>query len=84
MNEEMRVIVARIAGLERSVGRLQQAVGGVAQAIGQAAQLSATCAKCENNPEGMKSCTEQDCPCGLPQRVKDEGNDLSTEESPAN
>ncbi len=62
---ELMELRRRLTGVEMAVVKLQAVVGGLQNVLQMAISQDAECAECGNMISGMKSCNNNDCPCGL-------------------
>ncbi len=72
---ELRKLTRRVAALEGAVAKLQRAVGGMAEAIALARKVTVECNECGNDMTAMKTCSREDCPCGLPLELEENTDD---------
>ena len=63
-NNDYKMILQRLAGLEDQVGRIKNILTDQVNSIGVVQALPAYCSKCEQDWRAMDLCLEQDCPCG--------------------
>ena len=63
-NNDYKMILQRLAGLEDQVGRMGQVLAGIEDVIGLAKDLPSTCAKCDKDWRKQNPCLDHDCPCG--------------------